>query len=136
MKLLYLIALFLSTFVIPSQAQSDIPDSVGKVFVKTEVMPDYPGGDKAWMAFLNKNLHYPMDAVSNEISGTIIVQFVVEPDSTVTFVRALSGPTGGGLREEAIRVIKESGKWTPALQNGHIVRCITKRPIKFVLEHN
>ncbi|HTR30887.1 MAG TPA: energy transducer TonB [Puia sp.] len=134
MKPKYLIAFLLAAATASTRAQSPIPDT-GKFFVKAEVMPDFPGGDKAWMAFLNKNLHYPMDAVSNEISGTVIVQFIVEPDSTLTNIQAISGPNGGGLREEAIRVIKESGKWAPALQNGHIVRCRTKRPIKFVLQY-
>ena len=134
MKPLYLIAFFLSAFAISSRAQSDMPDSSGKFFVKAEVMPDYPGGDKDWIAYLNKNLHFPMDAISNEISGTVWVQFIVKPDSTITDVQAIGGPTGGGLREEAVRVIKESGKWVPASQNGHVVKCYTKRPIKFVIQ--
>jgi protein TonB len=135
MKLLYLPFVLHLALAATVQAQAPIPDT-GKFFVKTEVMPDFPGGDDAWKGFLNKHLHYPMDAVSNEISGTIIVQFIVETDSSLTNVQAISGPTGGGLREEAVRVIKESGKWTPALQNLHVVRCRVKRPIKFVLEHN
>ena len=137
MKPLYLIAFFLAAFAAASRAQSPVQmEDNDKTFTKAEVMPDYPGGDKNWMAYLNKNLHYPMDAISNGISGTIWVQFIVKADSTVVDVQAFAGPTGGGLREEAVRVIKESGKWAPALQNGHVVKCYAKRPIKFVLEHN
>jgi protein TonB len=137
MKPLYLAAFFLIGFAAATRAQSPVQtEDFDKTFTKAEVMPEYPGGDKAWMAYLNKNLHYPMDAISNEISGTIWVQFIVKSDSTVSDVQAFSGPTGGGLREEAVRVIKESGKWAPALQNGRVVKCYAKRPIKFVLQRN
>src|SRR3984885_15871303 len=103
MKPLYLIAFFLFAFATSSHAQSPAQtDDFDKTFTKAEVMPDYPGGDKAWIAYLNKNLHFPIDAISNEISGTVWVQFIVKPDSTITDVQAIGGPTGGGLREEAI----------------------------------
>jgi protein TonB len=137
MKFILTTCLFLTAFGASTHAQTPVQnEDTDKTFIKAEVMPDFPGGDKAWNAYLAKNLHYPMDAISNEISGTIWVQFIVKSDSTVTDVQALSGPTGGGLREEAVRVIKESGKWAPASQNGHVVKCYAKRPIKFVLQHN
>ena len=63
MKPLYLIAFFLFAFATSSHAQSPAQtDDFDKTFTKAEVMPDYPGGDKAWIAYLNKNLHFPMDA--------------------------------------------------------------------------
>ena len=34
-------------------------------------------------------------------SGTVVVDFVVHPDSTVSDIQAVSGPKKGGLRDSA-----------------------------------
>ena len=105
-----------------------------KTFTKVEIESSFPGGDGAWLRYLNKSLHYPDDAVNNEIQGTVIVQFIVDKEGNVSDVQAISGPESGGLREEAVRVIKKSGKWTPAVQNGRQVKSYKKQPIVFKLE--
>jgi protein TonB len=60
-----------------------------------------------------------------------MVQFIVDKEGNVSDVQAISGPEQGGLREEAIRVIKKSGKWTPALQNGRYVKAYRRQPVTF-----
>ncbi|WP_431213897.1 energy transducer TonB [Puia sp. P3] len=95
--------------------------------------PGYPGGPSAWTDYLNHNLHFPVEAIENGVSGTVIVDFIVHLDSTVSDIHAVSGPKKGGLREEAIRVITASGKWVPAVKNGSPVEAHRKEPIKFVL---
>ncbi|HXB94424.1 MAG TPA: TonB family protein [Puia sp.] len=105
-----------------------------KTFTKVEIESDFPGGSAAWLRYLNKNLRYPDDAVNNEIQGTVVVQFIVDKEGNVSDVNAISGPENGGLREEAVRVIKKSGKWTPAIQNGRQVKSYKKQPIVFKLE--
>jgi protein TonB len=102
-----------------------------KVFYTVEIESSYPGGIPAWARFLNKNLRYPDEASSNGIQGTVLVQFIVDKDGNVSDVQAVSGPTTGGLREEAIRVIKKSGKWTPAMQNGRVVKSYKRQPVVF-----
>jgi protein TonB len=52
----------------------------------------------------------------------------------VSDVEAIQGPNE--LRGEAIRVIKKSGKWEPAVQNGRKVKSYKKQPITFRLEAN
>ena len=105
-----------------------------KTFTKVEIESEYPGGAGAWLRYLNKNFRYPDDAVNNEIQGTVVVQFIVDKEGNVSDVQAISGPENGGLREEAMRVIKKSGKWTPAVQNGRQVKSYKKQPIVFKLE--
>jgi len=106
-------------------------DDADKIFTKVEIESSYPGGDGAWFRFLNKNLHYPDEALNNNIEGTVMVQFVVDQEGNVSDVQAIGGPTEGGLREEAIRVIKKSGKWTAAVQNGRKVKSYKRQPIGF-----
>jgi protein TonB len=105
-----------------------------QTFTKVEIESDYPGGQGAWMRYLNKTFRYPDQAVEQEIQGTVVVQFIVDKEGNVSDVEAISGPKEGGLREEAIRVIKKSGKWTPAIQNGRQVKSYKKQPITFRLQ--
>ena len=103
-----------------------------KTFTKVEIESEYPGGASAWQRYLNKNLRYPQDAIDNDIQGTVVVQFIVDKAGAVSDVEAISGPQE--LRDEAVRVIKKSGQWTPAVQNGRQVKSYKKQPIVFRLE--
>ena len=103
-----------------------------KTFTKVEIESEYPGGAAAWQRYLNRNLHYPDEAQNNEIQGTVVVQFIVDKEGKVSDVEAISGPNE--LREEAMRVIRKSGNWTPAVQNGRQVKSYKKQPIVFKLE--
>ena len=103
----------------------------GGGFIPIEKEAEFPGGLQAWARFLNKTLTYPEDALNIGVQGTVMVQFVVDVDGTVSEVKAISGPETGGLREEAVRVIKKSGKWTPALQNGRFVKAYRRQPVTF-----
>ena len=51
---------------------------------KVEVDAEYPGEAKGWQAYLFKNLKYPEAAVSNEVQGEVIVEFVVNTDGSIT----------------------------------------------------
>lgn len=110
----------------PKKADPDEP------FVTVEIQAEYPGGLSAWARFLNKNLRYPDDALNNGVAGTVMVQFVVDLEGNVSDIQVISGPESGGLREEAIRVIRKSGKWEPAVQNGRHVKAYRKQPVTFI----
>ncbi|MDI3322426.1 energy transducer TonB [Pinibacter soli] len=103
-----------------------------KTFTKVEIESEYPGGTSAWARYLNKSLTYPTEAQEAEIQGTVVVQFIVDKEGIVSEVEAISGPKE--LQAEAVRVIKKSGKWTPAVQNGRQVKSYKKQPITFRLE--
>jgi len=100
-----------------------------EIFTKVEVDAKYPGN---WTNYLTRNLD-PQVAVDNGASPgnhTVIIQFVVDVEGNVSDVKALSG-VGFGMEQEAMRVIKRSGKWTPAIQNGRSVKAYKKQPITF-----
>jgi outer membrane biosynthesis protein TonB len=101
------------------------------VLIKVEIEAEYPGGLKAWSKYLVKHLRYPDAAARGNIMGDIIVQFIVDKDGHISNITAISGPEE--LKAESIRIIKESGKWIPALQNGQKVNSYKRQPIKFRL---
>src|SRR5450631_3141550 len=103
-----------------------------KTFTKVEIESDYPGGTAAWQRYLQKNLVYPEEAQNNEIQGQVVVKFIVDKEGKVSEVEAISGPNE--LRDEAMRVIRKSGSWTPAVQNGRKVKSYKSQPINFRLE--
>ncbi len=100
------------------------------IFFKVEIEPEYPGGADAWSAYLKNNMHYPKEA----INGTVIVQLLVDQEGNVQDAECVSGPVTGGLREEALRLVKASGKWHPAIQNFWIVKAYKKLPVPFNFE--
>ena len=115
---------------IVSKPKEDAGDD-DRIFRSVEIESQYPGGVPAWARFLHKNLNYPDEAAAGGIQGTVLVQFIVDKEGNVSDVEAISGPAEGGLREEAIRVIRKSGKWTPAVQNGRIVKSYKRQPVIF-----
>lgn len=108
-------------------------DDFGKTFYKVEIDASYAGN---WKSFLERNLNGEI-AVENGASPgryTVIIQFVVDSHGIISDIQPLTN-IGHGMEQEAVRVIKKSGKWKPALQNGRQVRAYKKQPIIFeVLE--
>lgn len=105
-----------------------------EIFYIVEDMPSFKGGGlEGFRAWVMKNLQYPEIAAENGISGTVYVQFVVEPNGNVNKVTIMRG-VDPALDKEAIRVVKSSPKWSPGKQRGEPVRVAFTFPIKFVLQ--
>jgi len=102
------------------------------IFTIVEDEPEFPGGPSALMQYLQSNLRYPTMAREAGIQGTVFVTFVVERDGSITDVKILRG-VGGGLDEEAVRVVRGMPRWTPGRQRGQAVRVQFNLPIRFVL---
>lgn len=104
-----------------------------KVIEKAEVMPQFPGGDQAMMKFVATNVQYPEEAKEKEISGRVLVGFIVEKDGSVNEVKIVRG-IGGGCDEEAVRVVKAMPKWIPGKDKGKPVRVYYTLPLTFKLQ--
>ena len=87
---------------------------------------------KQYQDIINQNLRYPAMARANGIEGRVMVSFVVEADGSITDVRFEKDP-GGGLGEEAVRVVRLLPKFTPALLAGKPVKSRFRIPISFSL---
>ena len=104
-----------------------------EIFKVVEEMPEFPGGAAKMMEFIQKNIKYPMMARESDIQGRVFVNFVVEPDGTITNVTVMRG-IGGGCDEEALRVVQSMPNWKPGKQRGSAVRCSFTVPIIFKLQ--
>ncbi|MEG0888049.1 MAG: M56 family metallopeptidase [Bacteroides sp.] len=88
-----------------------------KVHGMAEKMPDFPGGMEALMTYINKTIKYPEKAMKENISGRVIVQFIVRKDGTVTNPRVVKG-VDPELDAEAMRIVSIMPKWIPGEVNG------------------
>ncbi len=104
-------------------------------FVKVEQMPSFMGGDL--MTFRNwvmSKVRFPQIALENQISGQVLLSFVVERDGSLTNIQVLRTPDSS-LSDEAIRVLKSSPKWTPGKQRNQTVRVKYTLPIEFRIQN-
>ena len=104
-----------------------------KVYEKVEVMPEFPGGDQAMMDFVAKNVVYPQEARDKEISGRVMVGFIVEKDGSISDAKVVKG-IGGGCDEEAVRVVNAMPKWKPGKQKSKPVRVSFMMPFNFKVQ--
>ncbi|MFA4853498.1 MAG: energy transducer TonB [Bacteroidales bacterium] len=123
--------LFSKTSTVFSQEIKEVKKS--PVLTIVEIMPKFKGGEQAMYKWLSKKIKYPKNAKENEITGTVIITFVIEKNGSVSNVEILKG-IGGGCEEEALRVIKLMPKWKPGKQSGVPVRVQFNLPIIFTLE--
>src|SRR4051812_42968069 len=72
-------------------------------YVLATKMPEFPGGSEAMMEFIQEHLEYPMAEKKADIQGTIMMQFIVERDGSLTDIKAIkSVDKGENLVKEAI----------------------------------
>lgn len=109
-------------------------DDENKVFEKVEVEASFPGGEREWKKYLERNLdaNVPVDNGAPEGTYTVIVQFIVDKEGNISDVKALTS-RGYGMEEEAMKIIKKGPKWKPAIQNGRNVKAYRKQPITFLV---
>lgn len=108
-------------------------DDEESVHEHVEQMPEFPGGQKALLKFLQNNVRYPTFASANKIQGRTIVSFVVEPDGSVDNVEVAKS-SSSVLDEEAVRVVKKFPKWKPGMIDGKPVRVKYCVPVTFKLQ--
>jgi periplasmic protein TonB len=111
------------------------PDEEGKIFTAVEIEAGFPGGEDAWRSYLRNTLNAgtPIDNGAGGGKYTVIVKFVVSKDGSVSDIKCENDP-GFGMCDEAVRVIKKTKNWTPAIQNGQYVNAYRRQPITFLVE--
>jgi len=111
---------------------NQITEETDQPYSYVEQMPQFPGGDLEMIKFIRLNLRYPPMAQENRITGTVVVNFVVDRDGKITRVKVIRG-VGGGCDEEAVRVISKMPTWSPGKQGGKAVLVSFTVPIRYSL---
>lgn len=111
-------------------------DSTGKEisgFI-LEQEAEFNGGNEGWRNHIVKNLNPNVPVKKKAPEGTykVIVRFIVSTDGSLSDISTETN-FGYGMEEEAMRVIKKSPKWNPAIQYNKPVNAYRRQPITFVV---
>jgi tonB family C-terminal domain len=115
------------------EATASSQDDPEKIYESVDESPTFPGGFKALLKYLAKNIQYPQEAVKSMIQGKVILQFVIERDGTIGDLGVRQG-VDPLLDAEAIRVVRSMPRWTPGKKDDKAVRCHFILPVVFRLK--
>ncbi|MBP1617655.1 MAG: TonB family protein [Bacteroidetes bacterium] len=107
-------------------------DQETTIICYTEVMPQFPGGEKAMMQYIRLNLKYPSQAVKDSVQGRVVTKFVVSENGEIRNAEIIKG-LSPECDLEVIRVIKCMPNWIPATQRGRPIPIYYTLPISFQL---
>lgn len=103
------------------------------VYNVVDQMPEYPGGMKALLNFIENHVQYPAEARNKRIQGKVIVQFIVDENGYITEPNIMRSVTPS-LDKEALRIIKKLPQWKPGTLQGKAVRVKYTVPVTFRLD--
>ena len=107
---------------------NDSKNSKRKTFIR---IPTYPGGKDAYLKFIQENIIYPAQALSNKVEGLVHVVYTVNNIGEIVDAEVAKG-IGSGCDEEAIRVIRLM-QYEPARNRGVKMMVQMKTRIHFKL---
>jgi len=104
------------------------------VFTREEKEAEFPGGEKGWRTYLERNLNpdVPVKKRAPPRTYNVRIKFIVQKDGSITDITAETS-YGYGMEEEVIRVISKGPKWIPAVQYGRKVKAYRVQPVTFVV---
>lgn len=103
------------------------------IYSRADASPDYYKGEEALVEFVLANLEYPDLAIRQNIQGTVVLSFVVEPNGTLSNMVA-EKEINHLLTKEAMRIMRDT-KWKPGKKDGKLVRYRSRYPIVFNLNN-
>ena len=119
--------LFSQTGVVDSTSSGDISElDIAPLFMGKEPSTEFS-------KYISDKLEYPKICYDNNISGQVIVRFIVNEKGKVSKAKVIKG-VDPALDREAVRVVKSSPRWTPGMKDGKPVKVFYTIPINFVLE--
>jgi protein TonB len=86
-----------------------VQDDDNKVFVKVEVEPSFPGGEREWRRYLERNLDAGLPLKNGCKSGsyTVMIRFIVDRAGNISDVRPLT-KFGYGMEDQVMSLIKKA----------------------------
>jgi periplasmic protein TonB len=125
----YNMGVLVSTKTIKEEKEQYQKDSTIK---RDEKDAEFPGGILGWQQYLNKNLNYPKRAYKAHIRGSVIVNLIVDTTGYIGDL-FLYQSVEYSLDDEALRIIRDAPRWTPATQDGKLVKSYKRQSIVFGL---
>lgn len=112
----------------------EAPAEEEEIHQVVEQMPEFPGGMKALMQYLQENIKYPRISRENGSQGRAFICFVVNTDGSIQDVEVAKSTSDVHLDKEAVRVVEKMPRWNPGKQAGKAVRVRFTLPVTFRLK--
>jgi protein TonB len=132
-RILNLLLAVLLLLVFQTKAKSQTAGAQDEILVVADEMPSYPGGPKALMDMVYKNITYPEDAKDKGIEGKVIVRFVIDKEGKATQATISKGLCPS-IDKIVLGVINRIPRFIPGKMAGKPVSVWYAMPITFKLE--
>jgi hypothetical protein len=132
MKVLYKTILLLAFTIIYLPSFGQNKDTIEK---SQYIEPTFPGGSEMIDQIIHSNMQYPIGAIEDKVSGTIITRFVIDTTGNISDITVSKG-IRPDMDKEAIRLAGLLNGWIPAIVNGNKVKVIYLLPISFYIDKN
>ena len=113
--------------------RDDLPIQDEPVFIPiTEVpeMPQYPGGEKALMKYLDANIPYTAEHVRMRIEGEAEVAFIVDEGGSVRDAKMLA-TIQPDIDKAIVKAVEQMPKWKPGKVGGKPSKVRIRIPVRF-----
>lgn len=94
-----------------------------------EIMPEFPGGEKALIKFILQNVRQPDDLQPGQ-QIRVLASLIVSKTGAIENVKIISSGRPD-LDKEVMRVINKMPLWKPGMQNGQPVSVYFNLPVTF-----
>ena len=124
------------TFVVGETSATEGNVYGNRKFPSVQIEAEFPGGRDGWKNYLERNLNISVASSNGAPPGrySVTIDFLVANDGHIVEANALNNP-GYGTAEEALRMLKRSPNWKPAVQNGVNVAYRGRQVITFVVSN-
>jgi hypothetical protein len=125
-------------FIVPKiYSQNNLTDSLGIFTGTPDSLPHFKNTIQDWWKFLERNLHAQVPADNGAKPGRYepVISFIVNEDGSLSDIQIKKDDkykTG----EEALRVMKLSPAWQPAMYQGHPVKYRFHQEFTFQVTEN
>lgn len=107
---------------------------IENVFPGADKNPEYKGGERALMEYVYNKIQYPRDALDENISGTVVIGFIVKKDGSLDCFHYIT-KVHPSIDFEALRVIMSMPRnWTPGEIGGKKVDVVYSLPVTFQIK--
>lgn len=113
-----------------SMAQEEATEEDNTIYSAYDEAPVFKGGTVGISQFVGTNLKFPKKARKNNVTGDVVVEFVIEKDGSVGDVNITQSLTPE-CDQAVVDMVKKMPKWTPGKKDNKDVRVLYTMPISF-----
>ena len=110
-------------------------DGAPVAFFAYKIMPVYPEGDGSSRAIVEavaRRVQYPKDALRANVTGRVLVSFVVNRVGEVTAIKVVQS-VSPSIDQAAVQAVSQLQRFTPGQQDGQAVNVSLTVPITFTI---